>query len=443
VSPTSPKRSTTRRLTSLDGLRGLAALVVVVHHGALSLPSLARQYQAPDPSSPAWWLTYTPLRILWAGGEAVLVFFVLSGLVLCLPFLSCPAPGAWWRYYRKRLLRLYLPVVAAVVLTGFVVSLVPRRPSGDWSWWMVAHAVPADLSALGQDAFLLGGTGWLNSALWSLKYEVFFSLLLPLFVVLVRQLTAPLWLSVPLALWGVGWAVSIDHELLSFMFVFAVGVLLAQRLDSLAAWGARISGSRRASLLWLVVLVGGVLLLLSEWWMKQFVSDWTLWLPVGRPAGVLGAAVLVLAFLHCPAARRLGNTRALQWLGKVSFSLYLVHEPLVVSVATFVPPTARGLPVTLGVGIGVSLVAAVVFFHAVERPSQRFATWVGGLGRRSARIPARAVPTGPAADLVETIRFSARGPVVPVLSEASQPVVPTPGPYRPAVGAGSSALRRL
>lgn len=386
-------RPGTSRLTSLDGLRGLAAAIVVLHHCALTLPSLARQYQGPDRSALGWWATYTPLHLVWAGGEAVLVFFVLSGLVVSRPFLSRQAPGVWWRYYRKRLLRLYVPVVVAVALAACIVHLVPRRPDASWSWWMAEHAVSANLSEIAHDAFLLAGTGWLNSALWSLRYEVFFSLLLPTFVVLARRLTAPLWLSVPLALWGVGWAVSIDHELLSYLFVFAVGVLLAQRLGALAVWGARISTSRRASFLWLLTLTTGALLLLSEWWMQQFVSDWTLWLPVGRPAGVLGAAVLVFVFLHCPAVRRFANSAVLQWLGTVSFSLYLVHEPIVVSVAALTPATVQGLLVTASVGSGLSLLVAVLFFHAVERPSRHLAGWAGRLGRPA--VPAPATPTQP------------------------------------------------
>ena len=88
---------------------------MVVHHAALTLPSLALQNQLPDRSSPAWWLAYTPLHLGWAGGEAVLVFFVLSGLVLALPHLREPRRGTWLPYYLKRAVRLYVPVAVAVV----------------------------------------------------------------------------------------------------------------------------------------------------------------------------------------------------------------------------------------------------------------------------------------------------------------------------------------
>lgn len=415
------------RLTSLDGLRGLAAFIVVVHHGVLTLPSAAAQLNGPDRSSPAWWITYTPVHLLWAGGEAVLVFFVLSGLVLALPQLRPPRPGTWLPYYLKRTVRLYVPVIGAVALTGVLVTLFPRGADPAKSWWMNAHAIPAQLSALAHDAWLLDGTGWLNSALWSLKYEVFFSLFLPVFVVLVRHLGAPLWASVPAALFGVGWSAAMGHELLSYMFVFAVGVLLAQQLSALKAWADRIDRFRRASLLWGALAVAGALVLLGEWWMKQFVSDWTLWLPVGRPAGVLGAAVLVFCFLHCRPLRAFGDSRPLQWLGTVSFSVYLVHEPIVVSVATMLPPTVGGTAVVLAVGIPASFAVAVLFHRLVERPSQRLAGWVG----RSVRQ--WIVREEPSAG--QTRRLPALGDARPAAlgdaGPAAASVVPTPAAPRP------------
>ncbi len=368
------------RLTSLDGLRGLAALIVVVHHCALTLPGLANQQLAPDRSAPSWWLTYTPLHLLWAGGEAVLVFFVLSGLVLALPQLRT-ARSAWAPYYAKRLVRLYVPVIGAVVLTALVVLAVPREVDPSWSWWLNAHAVPVDATALLRDAWLLDGTGWLNSALWSLEYEVFFSLLLPLFVVVARGVQVPLWASVPVFLFGTGWAIANGHELISFMFVFAVGVMLAQQLATLATWAERLNRHEAATLWWVLVGGGGVMLLLSEWWLKELLTDATLWLPFGRPLGVLGAAVLVFCFLHCAGMRRFGDSRVLQWLGKISFSLYLVHVPVVIAVASFSRPTVLGLLVTLTVGIAFSVVLALGFHYAVEKPSQRLAGRLGELVR--------------------------------------------------------------
>jgi peptidoglycan/LPS O-acetylase OafA/YrhL len=79
------------RVTSLDGLRGLAAVVVLVHHALLAAPVFAAAYYggsvADRVGGMAWAFIYTPLHLIWAGTEAVYLFFVLSGVVLTFPIL--------------------------------------------------------------------------------------------------------------------------------------------------------------------------------------------------------------------------------------------------------------------------------------------------------------------------------------------------------------------
>ena len=378
--PASPPRPSSGRLAALDGLRGLAALVVVVHHCALTLPALAAQWMAPDRAGLGWWATYTPLHLVWAGDEAVLVFFVLSGLVLTLPFLSGTRAGAWPAYYRKRAVRLYVPVIAAVAFTAAVIAVFPRTGGPGWSWWMAEHVVPEDPAAYLADAGLLGGTSWRNSVLWSLRIEVWFSIALPLYVVLVRGLRTPLRASLPVVLAAMGWASWHGHDLLSLLCVFAVGALLARRLDALARHGRRLVGS---ALGWGGVLVVAAGLLMARWELAALGADPRFWVPVGRPAATLGAVLLVFAVLHCRPVRTLCTCRPLQWLGAISFSLYLVHEPIVVTLATLTPVGVRGFAVVAGIGIPLSLLVAVVFSRLVERPSRRVAAAVAGTPLRS------------------------------------------------------------
>jgi peptidoglycan/LPS O-acetylase OafA/YrhL len=59
-------------------------------------------------------------------------------------------------------------------------------------------------------------------------------------------------------------------------------------------------------------------------------------------------------------------------LGRRSFSLYLVHEPIVVSVALLLGGRAPA-PVTLAIALPFALAAAALFFRVVESPSHRFA----------------------------------------------------------------------
>ena len=87
-----PPNKTKSRMHSLDGLRGVAALVVVVHHLLLTLPWFADrvglgQLGTKGQFTFSWHnlFEYTPLHILYGGTEAVVIFFVLSGFVLINP----------------------------------------------------------------------------------------------------------------------------------------------------------------------------------------------------------------------------------------------------------------------------------------------------------------------------------------------------------------------
>lgn len=388
----------TGRVTSLDGLRGVAALVVLVHHTLLTQPALAAPYLDPTPAGGGlgWWMTYTPLHLVWAGTEAVFVFFVLSGLVLALPAVDHGRLDLW-RYYPQRLLRLYLPVWAAVTLAVLWAMAVPRlwRP-GD-SWWLVEHGGDPGVEGVLRDALLLVSPGSTNYVLWSLQWEVVYCLALPLVLTAARAFPT-LWPVKALAVLGaliVGARTgSTALYLLSF---FALGTLMAVEHRRLRRWATAIQGRRYATAYWWAALSSCVALLLSYWFVHATGVGAAL-LPDAEAASrglqALGACLLIFIVWHWPAARRAMTTRVVQWLGSRSFSLYLVHLPVGVSVA-LVLGGRPSLGVALAVTLAVSLALTEVFFRVVERPSHNLARRVGRtLAARAARTRSGPVPTG-------------------------------------------------
>jgi peptidoglycan/LPS O-acetylase OafA/YrhL len=98
-----------------------------------------------------------------------------------------------------------------------------------------------------------------------------------------------------------------------------------------------------------------------------------------------------------PAAGRIFAARPFAALGKVSFSLYLVHSPIVVLFGL----NFTGSRWALGAGLAIitSFALAIVMYVLVERPSRRLAGWAGR--RVSGAIGAVTRPITVAAELDE------------------------------------------
>ncbi len=365
-------RGSTMRYPALDGLRGLAALVVVVHHSLLAIPALAMAYaQGGRASGLAWWVSYTPLHILWSGPEAVYIFFVLSGFVLALP--ATRGSMQWTPYYAKRFVRLYLPVWGALVFAAVLVTVVSRHDVGGASWWLNGRSGRIPLREWLHDGIDVNSTT-ANTVLWSLHFEILFSALLPLYIAF-GALWRRLW-PLKLALCLVMVAVGSLHGPAPLMYLpmFAIGAVLAFERESI------LTALRR----W-AVIVPALYPMLALLAVVLMTSTWTV-AAAGAPGGkvrsvlvaaeLLGATLVVVLALVWPKGEVLLDRPVMQWLGARSFSLYLVHEPIVVSAAIILGPHWAGA--TTFIAVPVSLAAAEVFYRIVERPTIRLCGAIAG-----------------------------------------------------------------
>lgn len=361
------------RLPALDGVRGLAALVVVIYHASL----IARPFVDGDLSRAVWsTVTESPLKLPFAGTEAVQVFFVLSGLVITLPALR--DGFSWSGYYVSRLLRLYVPVWVAIALTVLLVVAIPR-PAGnvtDDSWVQKTNLLTPDWGIAATDATLtLRGYSTINT-LWSLRWEVLFSILLPVFVVIALAVRRYVWVAAGLCVAAMvaGRVLNDDSgsfDALIYLPTFLLGCLIAVRLPELRAWAAE----RRRSKLWLWVTIASSLTLVASWIARPlFPYDTLGYKALLGLAGAGAAGLIVVAICSVRGARMLEH-RSLAWLGAVSFSLYLVHVPILATLAFSWGD--ENWPLVAVVGIPLSLVVAWVFLKLVELPSQKLARAAG------------------------------------------------------------------
>ncbi|VXC53618.1 acyltransferase [Plantibacter sp. T3] len=350
------------RYESLDGLRGAASLVVLFHHALLTVPPLAGAYfqggERPAPWTGDWALAYTPLHLAWAGTEAVYIFFVLSGVVLILPVLG--GRFAWKAYYPRRVVRIYGPVWVAIGFAIVMITLVPRASNDKFGSWLNSLPQAWQPGFLLRDASLVFGTSGVLSPLWSLQWEVIFSLTLPAFVAFViyaRRLWAFKLIGV-LIVSAMGFHVGNGY--LIFMPMFAVGTLFAAEWETIREHTRNLSRWT-----WLCAFSVSILLLTSRW-LSDGLTLSPITVPQSQFLAFIGAAMLVPIAGFWTDAVRVLTWPPFKWLGKISFSLYLVHEPIVIAariVTIDLSPWAG-----IAISLPISLLAATVFTRLVERP---------------------------------------------------------------------------
>ncbi|MCI0158189.1 acyltransferase [Leifsonia shinshuensis] len=364
-------------MTALDGLRGLAAVVVLLHHAFYTnpgFPGTPGGGHAPV-GSPMWWISYTPLKLATAGVESVIVFFVLSGLVVTLPVVRRRGFD-WVAYFPRRVVRLMVPVVASVLLAAAWVAAIPQvstQPHGTWlsdsstpnfSWEYIVKAVD-----------LLGGDGQINNPLWSLRWELAFSLLLPVFA--IAALAVRRWWIGGLALacaltWLGARAGSAELE---YLPAFFVGAVIAVRLDIVRNTADRINRRWFRHPLWALLAIGSALLLIAPWLVGPGVGQIPELEPVLKGLVPIAAAGLVVAALGWTPLRAVFESRPLQFLGAISFSLYLVHVPIIIFSTYLFAGQAWYVPLLFA--IPVAVLVAVGFRWLIEKRSHGWSKAVG------------------------------------------------------------------
>lgn len=351
------QRRQSARLSELDALRGLAALLVLLHHGWATLP------RGPGDGLETldWLLENTPLHLLALGRPLVIFFFVLSGYVLVRALMQRPTP--WPIYAMQRTIRLGLPVVASVLVSWLLWQLTWNGPLPEHLPGFTAatwNEVPTP-AALVQQALLLNTDpqNGLNPVLWSLVHEWRIGLLLPL-ALLARAWPSALVVSgflVSAAAVLAGVEVnsaflgpSVSHGLLHtlyFVLPFAAGAALA-----LAGWHRPLRQGAH-------VLLGLVVLVATMFAQHDLVS-------------IAGAVLLIVLALQPEGIGDWLRRPLPLWLGRISFSLYLIHLPVLTALLHLLAE-AMPVPAILGVALPASLGAAVLMHRWCELPAQRLA----------------------------------------------------------------------
>jgi peptidoglycan/LPS O-acetylase OafA/YrhL len=346
----------------LDALRGVAALTVVVSHFVLL--------------GPLFWIIKSPLRVVALGHEAVIFFFELSGFVLALQLRSSRRVP-YRDYLLRRICRIYLPYLAVLIVTFSIVDAISVR-SVSWAsnWFNQIWSGPFTGTEIVDHFIFIGrfNAYQMNPVIWSLIYEARISLIMPLVVFLLAQVSARKALLAALAIsvlafvllgieGGEPLSANFDGDwpmTLHYLGMFIVGATLAIHRASWRQWLMK-DGRTRIVFAISVVLyfTSRSVLSITMSALGQCLFDW---LVAAGTAGLISTSLVSARFASVLALR------PITFLGMISYSLYLTHVVVLLTVVHLMPSADSMWRTIVTAALLVVPVATVAHF-AIERPA--------------------------------------------------------------------------
>jgi len=319
-----------RRIPVLDGVRGLAILLVLIWHYGYN------QIQTASGSAAAYGMKALPLT--WAGVD---LFFVLSGFLIGGILLDHRAAPHYFRaFYVRRLCR--IAPLYYVLLTAFGLALVASsniHSLTPWATRLFADPMPLWSYALQVQNVAMAARGthgaeWM-AVTWSLAVEEQFYVVLPL---LIRFVPLP---TLPIVLLGLVF-VTPAFRTAGLMFHSSAGfpgyVLLPGRIDSLfiGVLGA-LAMREPAARDWLrrsTRTIRATVLSSSAFVLALLITNQGIGSPAMSFIGHTALAVLSIGIILLALTSDAGWTQALlqqRWLvqfGTISYGVYLLHQPV-------------------------------------------------------------------------------------------------------------------
>ena len=263
----------------------------------------------------AWLSIPTPFL-----GYAILLFFLISGFCIHYPNTLSDSKPCWKIYFKRRFWRIYPTYLIAILLTS-VISYFCHIQWGDIDWnfeRILRVATVSQNYPPGNGQFLT------NPSLWTIPLEIEFYVLYPLafFCILKFGFFTLLILSVGFSVLGI-YLTKIGLHWVSFTSLFLWPSWL------LGAWIASLHRESKLSKL-KILPVSSILILFLIIALASRLQKWEEWTQYAGWTGFYFALFLIFLHFEKSISRRRENLffKSLEWLGQISFSLYLIHFPL-------------------------------------------------------------------------------------------------------------------
>jgi peptidoglycan/LPS O-acetylase OafA/YrhL len=339
------------RYKELDGLRGIAALSVYFSHliGVFVINSSLFDY-----------LSNSPLHILWHGEAAVTLFFLLSGFVLTLPYIKSRNNLNLPSFYIKRILRIYPAFVFAILFSIFLKCFFFNSSQmTSYSAW-INEFWKWDLKDISYteffNTFILAGfhfnTKLFDPVIGTLRTEMIISFVLPFLIYIALRVKLVINLLFLFLFFFIGKDV---------VGVFYLGIIIAIYRKDIIDYLNMINNHFYTIIFYMIASV-----LYSSRFSLSFIfsnqEKTTLLL------SITGCAFFLVLALKKGLFSVILNTRFIQFLGKISYSLYLLHFPILLIVCSF---TQANIYLIFPISLIITLILSYLSYYFIEMPFVR------------------------------------------------------------------------
>lgn len=355
-----------RRYKEFDSLRGIAAFSVFLFHIFMVLPDSWRE-------GTVWnILNLTPLHLFFTGKQHVILFFVLSGFVLSLVFFS-GKKVFYLPFMLKRVIRLYIPYIVAITFAILLCAFLSKGGiTALGGLFNTSWVEPLNKSIIINHIAFIGNYNIyaINVVIWTLIHELRISLIIPLLVLLSIRFgwKTNVAIGILLAVIGGGIHLIIQdpyqpfYKSLFYILMFIVGILLSKYSLSLTSKYKSLARNQKIALL----IFGIVIYIYSDFVSIPILTDWVT---------TLGVAILLIIAISSTSISRILLWRPFQFIGSISYSLYLFHFPILISLLYLLYGKLPLLVIIL-LSIGTTLIISKLAWVFVENPSIKLGNYL-------------------------------------------------------------------